>query len=136
MYFDSLKRFTPRRAVTKRGSLAVTFTDRLPILIELEMPKSEESREKVKLTWNTKKPGAWEKYKEESNKVAEKIELIAEDEGFGEEELMEKIDKIQTKVKFATFGKTRPQTNKRAKQTEAGEDGSETVDAKELLKRQ
>ena len=42
---------------------------------------------------------------------------------------MEKIDKIQTKLKFATFGKTRPQTRNRAKQAEAGEDGSATDEA-------
>ena len=50
------------------------------------------------------------------NKVAGKIDLITGDEGFGEEEVMEKIDKIQTKLKFTAFGKTKPQSNKAKKE--------------------
>ena len=98
MNIDSKRRFTPRRVVTKgAGGLTFVFTDHFPSLIELEMPNSEESKQKVKTSWNTQKPGAWERYKDESNKVAEKIKIIAENECFNEEEVMEKIDKIQTK---------------------------------------
>ena len=136
MNIDSKRRFTPRRVVTKgAGGLTFVFTDHFPSLIELEMPKSEESKQKVKTSWNTQKPGAWERYKDESNKVAEKIKIIAEDEGFNEEEVMEKRDRIQTKLKFSAFGKTRPQTNK-AKKAVAEAEGSETNEAKLLLNRQ
>ena len=136
MTIDSKKMFTPRRAVSKRGGgLAVVFTDHFPSLLELEMPKAEDDKLKVKLSWNTQKHGAWEKYKEESNKVAEKIGMIAEDEGFEEEEVMEKIDRIQTKLKFTAFGKTKPQTNK-AEKSVGEADGTETDIAKDLLKRQ
>ena len=136
MNIDSKRRFTPRRVVTKgAGGLTFVFTDHFPSLIELEMRKSEESKQKVKTSWNTQKPGAWERYKDESNKVAEKIKIIAEDESFIEEEVMEKIDRIQTKLKFSAFGKTRPQTNK-AKKAVAEAEGSETNEAKLLLNRQ
>ena len=131
MTIDSKKMFTPRRAVSKKGDgLEVVFTDHFPSLLELE-----EDRQKVKPSWNTQKPGAWDRYKEESNRVAEKIEMIIEDEGFEEEEVMEKIDRIQTKLKFTAFGKTKPQTSK-AKKAVAEMEGSETDMAKELLKRQ
>ena len=46
-----------------------------------------------------------------------------------ESSLMEEIDNIQTKLKFATFGKTGPQTRNRAKQAEAGEVRSATDEA-------
>ena len=38
------------------------------------MPRAETVVQKPKMNWNTQKPGAWEKYKVESKKVAEKIE--------------------------------------------------------------
>ena len=136
MTIDSMKKFTPRRPVLKKNGLAVVFTDHFPSLIELKMPKAEESRQSAKVSWNTQKPGAWEKYEIESNKVAEKIEIIAEDEGFEEEEVMDKIDKIQIKLKFAAFGKTKPQTVSKANKCMTEKDGTETEEAKKLLKRQ
>ena len=135
MMIDSNRMFTPRRAVTKKGEIGVVYTDHYPSLIELEMPKSENNLKKPKMNWNTQKPGAWDKYKLESNKVAGKIDLIAGDEGFGEEEVMEKIDKIQTKLKFTAFGKTKPQSNKGKRKTVVQE-GTETEHAKDLLSRQ
>ena len=42
-------------------------------------------------------PGAWKKYKKISDKFTEEIETIAADEGFAEEEVIKKVDKIQTK---------------------------------------
>ena len=100
---DKDRQFAPRRAVTKGDGLGVVYTDHFPSILELQMPKAEESMEKPVLAWNTVKPGAWEKYKEISNKVAEQIELIVADEGLEDEEVMDKVDKIQTKLKFAAF---------------------------------
>ena len=97
---DSSRTFGDRRAVIKKGSLATTFTDHYPILVELEMPRVEESKEKPKSTWNTRKPGGWEIYKELTNKVARQIEVIADNESLEDDEVMEKIDKLQTKIKF------------------------------------
>ena len=100
---DSSRTFAPRRAVIKKGVLATTFTDHYPILVELEMPRVEESKEKPKSTWNTRKPGGWEIYKELTNKVARQIEVIADNESLEDDEVMEKIDKLQTKIKFQAF---------------------------------
>ena len=76
------------------------------------MPRVEESKEKTKPTWNTRKPGGWETYKELSDKVAGEIEIIADDESLEDDKVMEKVDRIQTKLKFKAFGKTKPQTEK------------------------
>ena len=49
---------------------------------------------------------------------------------------MAKIDKVQTKLKFAAFGKTKPQTAKAKKKQEAAAIKNETEEAKDLLARQ
>ena len=53
-----------------------------------------------------------------------------------DEELMRKIDKIQTKLKFTVFGKSKPQTARSKKRQEEAAKENETEDAKELLARQ
>ena len=52
---DKERQFTPRRAVTKGDGLGVVYTDNFPSIIELLMPKAEESEEKHPLAWNTVK---------------------------------------------------------------------------------
>ena len=136
MMIDSSRQFTPRRAVARGGGVGVVFTDHFPSLIELEMPRSEETKEKPNLCWNTHKPGAWEVYKEESDKIADKINMIVQDQGFDEEEVMEKIDKIQTKLKFTAFGKSKPKSEKARKKVMEPTDGLEDEEAMELIKRQ
>ena len=133
---DSNRTFAPRRAVIRKGSLATTFTDHHPILVELEMPRVEESKEKPKSTWNTRKPGGWEIYKELTNKMARQIEVIADNESLEDDEVMEKIDKLQTKIKFQAFGKTKQQTERAQKREEAECKKAESDVAKELLARQ
>ena len=58
---DSEQKYAPRRAIKKKGGVGVVYTDHYPILVELEMPKAEETRQKLKPSWNTLKPGGWEK---------------------------------------------------------------------------
>ena len=137
MTIDKDRVFTPRRAVTKaQGGLGVTYSDHFATMVELEMPKANEVMEKPKSTWNTQKPGGWEAYKEISNKAAKEIAMIAEDEGIDVEKVMSKIDRIQTKVKFAAFGKTKPQTERTKNKVEATTKATDSEDAKELLARQ
>ena len=136
MMIDSSRKFAPRRAVMKQGSLAVTYTDHYPILVELEMPRVEKSMEKPKATWNTRKPGGWEKYKELSNKAPVQIEVIADDEEAEDDDVMHKIDKIQTKLKFSAFGKTKQKTKRAVKRDETVSKKTESEEAKELLARQ
>ena len=136
MMIDKERQFTPRRAVNKEDGLGVTYTDHFPSIIEMLMPKAEESVEKPALSWNTVKPGSWEKYKEISDKVAEEIKAIAADEGFEDEEVMKKVDKILTKIKFAVFRKTKPRTERTRNKIRAAAEGKESEQSKELLTRQ
>ena len=57
MTIDSSRMFTPRRAVAKQGGTGVTYTDHFPTLVEVEMPRAEQSKEDAKPAWNTQKPG-------------------------------------------------------------------------------
>ena len=136
MMIDKERQFTQRRAVNKEDGLGVTYTDHFPSIIEMLMPKAEESVEKPALSWNTGKPGSWEKYKEISDKVAEDIKAIAADEGFEDEEVMKKVDKILTKIKFAVFRKTKPRTERTRNKIRAAAEGKESEQSKELLTRQ
>ena len=99
------------------------------------MPKAENANKKPETSWNTMKPGGWKKYQELSDKMAEKINQIAADEGLEDEEVMPRVDKIQDKIKFAAFGKSKPQT-KRAKRAQKEIEGAESEEATDLLKRQ
>ena len=132
---DSDKKYAPRRAVKNRGALGVTYTYHYPILMVLEMPRTEETPKKPEASWNTLKTGGWEKYKELSNKMADKINAITENEDLEVEEVMTLVEKIQTKMKFSSFGKTKPQTES-AKRAEMKIQGTESEEAKELLERQ
>ena len=124
---DSGRLYAPRSAIKMGGGVGVVFTDHYPILLELEMPSAEHSIKKPKSSWNTMKPGGWDKYKELSDKMAEKINRIVADEGLEDEIVMRKVDKIQEKIKFIAFGKSKPQT-----------ENAKTIqkEAKELLTRQ
>ena len=76
---DSDRMYAPRRAVKKVSDVGVVFTDHYPILVELVMPKAENTTKKPEPSWNTMKPGGWEKFKELSDKVADKINKIVAD---------------------------------------------------------
>ena len=68
--------------------------------------------------------------------MAGEIEILADDERLEDDKVMEKVDRIPTKLKFKAFGKTKPQTEKAQKREEAVETKAESEVAKELLARQ
>ena len=82
--------------------------------------------------WNTNKPGGWEAFKEAGEKYAENIADIVEDEGYSCEEMMEKIEDINTKMKWIAFGKTKPRT-KTATNKETVAETTDELKGKELL---
>ena len=131
---DSDRLFTPKRATVKQGKLGLTFTDHFPIIVELQMPCAEPA-EKLPLGWNLNKPGGWERYHDEAERIAEKIEMLSNDKDLSSEEVMEKVEKIQNKIKFTSFGKTKPKTKKSIADGMKA-DSTDEREAKELLKRQ
>ena len=105
---DNDRMYAPRRAFKKDDRVGVFFTDHYPILVELEMPKADKIKKKPESGWNTPKPGGWERYKDLSNIMANKINDIASDEGLDNEEAMARVDKIEDKIKLSAFGKSKP----------------------------
>ena len=99
---DSKRQFTPKRAVWKKGRMSLTYTDHFPVLIDLEMPRSEPP-EKLPAKWNLNKPGGWKRYEEEAEKAAEKLCDIIEADSDNSEVLMEKIEKVQNRIKYKAF---------------------------------
>ena len=53
------------------------------------------------------KPGGWEDYKRLSNEIAEEADMIIEDKTLSNETVMKRFDKLQSKVKYKAFGKTK-----------------------------
>ena len=58
------------------------------------------------LRWNLAKPGGWDSYKKETDKVSEKIDKLVEDETKDIDEVLDSFTKIHDKVKFVSFGKS------------------------------
>ena len=102
---DSGRLYTPRRAVSKKGKLGVTYSNHFPVLVDLKMPRAGPP-DKLPAKWNLNKPGGWKLYEEESDRIAEKLEEVIEYEGYDSDELMQKVDKLDNKMKFKAFGKT------------------------------
>ena len=131
---DSERKYAPRRVVTKGKNLGLHFADHFPLVIKLEMPKAETIPDKD-VGWNLGKPGAWEEYAKVSEEEAEHVQELAENEFITNEQLMNKLDKLQNKIKYKTFGKTKPKTkNKVAKESKVTEALEEK--ANDVAKRQ
>ena len=56
--------------------------------------------------WNLCKEGGWEEYKRISDEKSEAIDKLVEDTALDIDEVMDKVEKIQDKIKFGAFGKT------------------------------
>ena len=110
---DSRREYTPRRALAKKGKLTLTFTDHFPVIVDLLMPQASQGMDSQgELHWNTSKPGGWKAFEEAGERQASKIVQIVEDEGYSSEEIMDKVEKVNNKMKWTAFGKTKPRTKK------------------------
>ena len=76
------------------------------------MPKRKIKVENTS-TWNLRKPGGWDVYKDLSDKSAEKIEKLMDDDEITIDEVMGKVMTIEKEIKFASFGKTRMSLHKK-----------------------
>ena len=103
---DKEHKFTPRRVLKTRKGIKSTYTDHFSLKIELKGIPKKQQQEKQQITWNLNKPGGWSDYKTTTNKEAHKItEAVHEETDI--EKVMKKINAIDTKIKFKTFGKTK-----------------------------
>ena len=53
------------------------------------------------------KPGAWEAYEKKTKEVADELEEIINQNDATMEQVMNKLEGMENKIKYATFGKTR-----------------------------
>ena len=94
--------------IKKKKVVTTIFTDHYSLKIEFTgIPKNIESKHpEAKL--NLGKADGWKTYEVETNKVADKIVNIVDADCEDITEVMKKIEAIDTKVKFKSFGKTKP----------------------------
>ena len=135
MVVDSAKEFTPKRAVFVQGKWTVKPTDHYSLMLVLNMPKKEK-KQKAPTIWNKQKPGGWEAYEKETEGAKQKMEEIIQDKGMSVEDVMMKLDKIQTKIKHATLGKTKIKTKKNQEKERAENEPSDEELGKLLMRKQ
>ena len=105
---DHKKEFAPARAIMVNGKKKLIYSDHHPIVVEFEnLPKGWKATDKS-VSWNRNKPGGWECYKDMTEKACVNIDRLIENEELTNEEVAVNIEKIETKIKFQAFGKTKP----------------------------
>ena len=128
LVIDSKREFTPRRVMRRKTGVVSVYSDHYSMQVVLQGLPGKEGRVERKAVWNLGKPGGWKRYEKQTELVAAKIEQILMKEGKSEE-VMEKVEAIEEKVKFKAFGKTKPQTRKKL-------EGKNKLKDEELLRKQ
>ena len=107
------------------------------MLLTLQNPptgkKSGKSGKEAK--WNLAKKDGWEKYKQLTEAKSEKIKEIIENEQLDIEEVVEKFERIENKIKFEAFGKMSRKV-KVPKKDVPKKDGENAEKARELIDKQ
>ena len=107
---DKEQKFTPRRLRKTKKGIVSTYSDHFSLEVQLSgLPRATESNKSKEAgsSWNLKKEKGFENYKEETKKIAGRINYIIKDNSLDIEECMTKIDAENNKAKWAAFGKTR-----------------------------
>ena len=108
---DKDLKFTPRRVVKTKKQTKSIFSDHFALKVELKgMPKKQE-QEKQGTMWKLNNPGGWETYKSLTDKAAADIEEAIDTES-DINNVIKKINAIETKIKFKSFGKTKVSIHK------------------------
>ena len=97
--------------MNRKGETNSTYPDHFPMIVALEMP-TEIGKVKNKTRWNLNKPGGWKNYKETSDKFAKEIVMLVNDEKLDKEERQKKLEKVENKIKYIAFGKTKLKASK------------------------
>ena len=136
MVVDSARKFTPKRTVYIKGKLTLKPSDHYSMLLILNMPRKEKQRKQPTI-WNKNKPGGWEAYEEETHAAKAKMEEVINDDTMSVDDVMKKLDSMQTKIKHSTLGKTKLKTkkNQEKKQSQDNEPTDEEH-AKLLMRKQ
>ena len=135
MVVDSTRKFTPKRAVYNQGKLTVRPTDHYSLLLVLKMPRKEK-KQKQPTIWNKRRPGGWEAYEKETDAAKENMEKVINDEEIKIEDVMKKLDAIQTKIKHATLGKTKLKSKKMPDKDKEVDELTDEEHGKMLMRKQ
>ena len=101
--------------------MTTIFTDHFSLKIQFTgIPRNKENKQ-PEARWNLVKGDGWKIYDEETNKTADKIIDIVEKECEDINEVMKKIEALETKVKFKSFGKTKPSVKRQMKAKKCGQ---------------
>ena len=100
----------------RKGKLKTVYSDHFALQVVLGgMPRAFCQQDGNEPSWNLQRPGGWEVYEEMTNHEAIRIQDIVDNTELSIDEVVEKIEKIETKIKFRAFGKTKPSTCKSKK---------------------
>ena len=135
---DVERKFTPRRVINRKKGSRTIYTDHYSLKLELTgIPRSRD-QDKIEPNWNIGRPGGWETYEKLTDEVAEKITEIVEDETKDIDTVKKEIEKIENKVKFQAFGKTKKKRKRVLKDINEKDSKRKTDKEKddELLKKQ
>ena len=109
---DVDRKFTPRRVIQRKKKMTIIYTDHFSLMIDLKgMPRQQHLNQHESI-WNKGKPGGWDAYEKITDEKADKIDKIIEDLDVDIETVMKELDKVDTQIKFQSFGKTKPKSRK------------------------
>ena len=107
LLIDSKRDMAASRLVRQGRGARRVYSDHYSCLLTLTglVRRQGEKTQKEDAKWNLAKEGGWDTYKMETDKYKEKFENVIEDEELSIQDKMDKIEKINTKIKFKAFGK-------------------------------
>ena len=110
---DVEHKFAPARLRMVAGKKRLVYSDHYPVVVEFEkLPKGWIVKETTS-SWNLNKPGGWQKYEQLTEAASEKISNVIENYELNTVEVSDRIEKMETKIKFQSFGKTKPPSKKK-----------------------
>ena len=140
LIIDSNRSWEVARPVLKDGRLQLTYTDHYVMVATFHnLPAARVAREeKEEVRWKSGSKETWLKYKEESKEASRKIAETIDDKEKDIDEVLEKVEAIETKLKFKTFGKYTVKSLAKRKEKVEKEEEYLTIEerAEKLLKNQ
>ena len=104
---DSQRCFTPRRIIRNRSRTKTIFTDHYSVMVKLKGMPTKQQKENHEHAWNKGNPNGWEMYERMTDEKSDTIKAIVDNQDNDIEMVINKLDKIETKIKFKAFGKTK-----------------------------
>ena len=134
---DTEFKYGPARVRKVNKKLKKINSDHFPIVVRFKSLPTKRIVAAKAGSWKLNIPEGWKTYQRLSDEISGKMDDIIENTSLSIEEVKKRVDTLQTKIKFQSFGKTKPPTTKakkrkleKRKRTSTGMDDKE---AKELL---